>query len=210
MPGMDALQLTKAIKAQSGGSTYVVLIAAQNIAEIMSEATAAGVDKFISNPFSPSNVVDCLNELLFENKMPGKDDKEEYTGIFRAYRALIAEDVEINREIVEALLEHTGLQVEFAYDGKQAYEMFAANPQAYDIILMDVQMPTVDGYEATRLIRYSGLARAEEIPIVAMTANVFREDIENCLEAGMDDHIGKPINMEEVLKKLYMYLLKDR
>jgi signal transduction histidine kinase/DNA-binding response OmpR family regulator len=210
IPGMDALQLTKAIKAQASDRTYVVLIAAQNIAGIMEEATAAGVDKFISNPFSPSTVVDCLNELLFENKTPLQDAKEEYTCIFRDFRALIAEDVEINREIVEALLEHTCLAIEFAHDGKQAYEMFAANPQAYDIILMDVQMPVVDGYEATRLIRYSGLTRAEEIPIVAMTANVFREDIENCLEAGMDDHIGKPIDVEEVLKKLYKYLLKDK
>lgn len=117
-------------------------------------------------------------------------------------RILLAEDVDINQEIVKALLEPTGVEIEIAHNGLEALAMFSADPLRYNMIFMDVQMPQMDGMEATRQIRALGSAWAKEIPIVAMTANVFREDVENCLLAGMDDHIGKPLNYEEVLKKL--------
>jgi CheY-like chemotaxis protein len=117
------------------------------------------------------------------------------------------EDVEINREIVEALLEHTGVKISFACDGAEAIDKFTAAPDGFDLILMDIHMPGVDGYEATRRIRASGLPRADAIPIIAMTANVFREDIERCLACGMNDHIGKPVDMDTVIAKLKTYLL---
>ncbi|MDR1604342.1 MAG: response regulator [Gracilibacteraceae bacterium] len=126
--------------------------------------------------------------------------------LFADRRLLLVEDIEINREIVLALLEPTGLAADCAENGVQAVAMFSAAPERYDIIFMDVQMPEMDGYEATRLIRASGLPRAADIPIVAMTANVFREDVEKCLAAGMSDHVGKPINMDDVLSKLRRYL----
>ena len=132
---------------------------------------------------------------------PGEKDVDD-RDIFRGRRVLLAEDVEINREIISSLLEHTGLEMVFACDGAEAVESFLADPRGYDLILMDVQMPQVDGYEATRRIRASGAPGAESIPIIAMTANVFREDIDRCLVSGMNGHLGKPVDPDEVIAML--------
>jgi CheY-like chemotaxis protein len=125
---------------------------------------------------------------------------------FKDYHLLLAEDVEINREIVLALLEPTKLQIDCAENGAIALRMFTEAPDRYDLIFMDVQMPEMDGYEATSRIRALGTPHAREIPIIAMTANVFREDIENCLKAGMNDHIGKPLDIKDAISKLRKYL----
>jgi len=125
---------------------------------------------------------------------------------FEAHRLLLAEDVEINREIVLSLLEPTGLAIDCAENGQEALRMFREAPNCYDMIFMDLQMPEMDGYEATRKIRALGTPKAMAIPIIAMTANVFREDVERCLAAGMNDHIGKPLDIEEVLQALRQYL----
>ena len=122
---------------------------------------------------------------------------------------LLVEDVEINREIVLSLLEHTNLTVECADNGLKALRMFEEAPQKYEMIFMDVQMPEMDGYDATRAIRALDMAEAKTIPIVAMTANVFREDVEKCLEAGMNSHVGKPLNFDDVICHLRMNLRKS-
>ena len=140
-----------------------------------------------------------------EEEMPAEDTDDK--GALEGKRILIAEDVEINREILSALLEDTGVEIEFAYDGTQAVKMFTSSPDAYGLILMDIQMPEMDGYEATKRIRSSMLREAVEIPIIAMTANVFREDIERCIAAGMNGHLGKPVNVGEVITVLKEYLL---
>ena len=137
-------------------------------------------------------------------------DGEVVPGVFQGRRVLLAEDVDINREIVASLLEHTGLEMVFACDGEEAVRAYSDDPQGFDLILMDVQMPQVDGYEATERIRASGLPGAATIPIIAMTANVFREDIERCLKAGMNGHLGKPINAEEVIATLSREFDKQR
>ncbi|MDR3255079.1 MAG: response regulator [Synergistaceae bacterium] len=130
----------------------------------------------------------------------------EGANVFEGRHILLAEDVDVNREIVLALLEPTTIAIDCAENGLEALRMFSASPEKYDVIFMDVQMPEMDGFEATRRIRASGLPRSEDVPIVAMTANVFREDIENCLASGMNDHVGKPLNIEEMLGKLKKYL----
>jgi signal transduction histidine kinase len=140
--------------------------------------------------------------------VPAADASSEEADDFAGYRILLAEDVEINREIVLALLEPTRIDIDCAENGAAAVDMFGVSPDAYDMIFMDLQMPEVDGYEATRRIRALDVPKAKEIPIIAMTANVFREDIEKCLEAGMNDHLGKPIDFDEVLRKLREYLPK--
>jgi hemerythrin-like metal-binding protein len=117
--------------------------------------------------------------------------------------------VEINREIVLAFLEPTKISIDCAENGAEAVNMFSADPDRYDMIFMDVQMPEVDGYEATRRIRALNTPRASSIPIVAMTANVFREDIEKALAAGMNDHVGKPLDLDEVLAKLRKHLFQN-
>ena len=130
------------------------------------------------------------------------DCADDFTG----YSVLLAEDIEVNREIVQALLEPTGLRIECAENGAQALAMFKAAPGRYCIIFMDVQMPEMDGYEATRRIRALGNPEAKTVPIIAMTANVFREDVEKCLEAGMNGHVGKPLEFSDILNQLRRYL----
>jgi len=125
-------------------------------------------------------------------------DTQDIKGIFRGHRVLIAEDVDINREIISSILEDTGIDIDFAVNGLQAVECFMAAPKDYTLILMDIHMPEMDGYAATRAIRSAG----HDIPIIAMTANVFREDIERCLESGMNGHLGKPVDIGEVISTI--------
>jgi signal transduction histidine kinase/CheY-like chemotaxis protein len=136
---------------------------------------------------------------------PNESD-DNYTDLFCGRRILLAEDVEINREIVQTLLEPTGAQIDVAVNGAEALRMFSENPESYDLILMDVQMPEMDGHEATRRIRALSNPRAALVPIIAMTANVFKEDIEKCLEAGMNAHIGKPVDFNETIKVINLHL----
>lgn len=124
---------------------------------------------------------------------------------FAGKRILLAEDVEINREILLTMLADTGIEIKCAENGKEAFRLFAQNPSAYDLILMDIHMPEMDGYEATKRIRSLDAPQAAAIPILAMTANVFREDVKRCLDAGMDDHMGKPLDLDELIKKLKQY-----
>jgi CheY-like chemotaxis protein len=132
---------------------------------------------------------------------PGSET-EPYEG----YRVLLVDDVDVNREIVIELLAPARLSIDCAENGAEALAMFADSPEKYDMIFMDVHMPEMDGYEATRRIRALNAPEAKTVPIIAMTANVFREDVEKCLASGMNDHIGKPFKIEEVLDKLRKYL----
>jgi len=125
---------------------------------------------------------------------------------FSGFSILLVEDVDINREIVLAMLESTNLDIDYAVNGEDAVRAFIANPLKYDMIFMDLQMPVMDGLEATRQIRRSGVGRANSVPIVAMTANAFREDSEKCLTAGMNGYIGKPLEFDLVIEALRKYL----
>ena len=127
-------------------------------------------------------------------------------GEFAGKRLLLAEDVEINRVIFIELLAETGLVIDCAENGKEALDMVALEPEKYDILFMDMQMPKMDGLEATRRIRALPAHKRERLPIVAMTANVFKDDIEACRSAGMDDHLGKPLDLDAVLKTLRKYI----
>jgi len=133
-------------------------------------------------------------------------EEESFADRFDGRCILLAEDVEINREIVVSLLEPTLISIDCAKNGREALEMFKAAPQKYDLIFMDMQMPEMDGLEATRQIRALGLPNAKTVPIIAMTANAFREDVIKCLDAGMNGHLGKPLDFSEVLNKLRAYL----
>jgi signal transduction histidine kinase/CheY-like chemotaxis protein len=137
------------------------------------------------------------------------DDDEirpEDVGRFRGRTILLADDIEINREIAAAFLEPTGISIDFAGNGAEAYNKFSAEPQKYGVIFMDLQMPEMDGYEAARKIRAAAPREGKTVPIIAMTANVFKEDIDKCLEAGMNGHIGKPVSAADVVSKLKEYL----
>jgi len=144
-----------------------------------------------------------------EKEDTGLTDTEFAMDLFAGKHILAADDVEINREILIALLDGTGVTIDSVENGREACDKFAANPEIYDLILMDLHMPEMDGYEATRIIRTMKLAKARTIPIIAMTANVFREDIEKCMLAGMNDHVGKPLDINTIIAKMKHYLLSD-
>ncbi|MDR3338323.1 MAG: response regulator [Treponema sp.] len=213
MPGMDGLETTRRINAvdHRGGNSrpVVIMISAAELNNIEEEARNAGVDKFLSKPLFPSSIADIINESLrAESILTAAETVRKEQDNFKGRHILLAEDVEINREIVQALLEPTLLDIDYAENGAEAVRFFEENPEKYDMIFMDVQMPEMDGYEATIKIRGMEKLKADSkaVPIIAMTANVFREDVEKCFEAGMNGHVGKPLNFEEVLAKLRSYL----
>ncbi|MDL2264138.1 response regulator [Synergistaceae bacterium OttesenSCG-928-I11] len=209
MPEMDGLALTRHIRARNDKRSVVIMISANEWSVIEDEARAAGVDKFIPKPLFASIVADCVNECLgVACNMPPPDGMKPQQD-FSGHRILLVEDIEINREIVLSLLEPTGIAIDCASDGVEAVKAFTLAPERYDMIFMDIHMPTMDGYEATRHIRALPVSQAGRVPIVAMTANVFREDIEKCRAAGMDDHIGKPLDFDDVVQKLAEYLPKS-
>ncbi|MDR2590894.1 MAG: response regulator [Oscillospiraceae bacterium] len=138
-------------------------------------------------------------EHLLEEEQSGK---ESSTPDFSDYYLLLAEDVDINRTILISLLEDTKINIDIAENGFDAVQLFKDNPDRYNIIVMDVQMPVMDGYEATRTIRAFDFERAKTIPIIAITANVFKEDIERCLESGMNGHLAKPIDIDNIIEMI--------
>ena len=206
LPGINGTELARRIRDETSHKFIVIVFSSVDWSIIEDEAREAGVDKFLPKPLFKSTIVDIINECLGVSAVTEKIEGAEKHHDFSGHTILLAEDVEINREIVLVLLESTNLIIECAENGAQAYQMFLNAPEKYDMIFMDIQMPEMDGYEATRLIRTLDIPRAKEIPIVAMTANVFREDIERCLEAGMNAHVGKPLDFDEVLVTLYKYL----
>ena len=207
MPGMDGIELTRRIKLYNRDrSSVVIMITALDWDQIKDEAARAGVSKNLLKPLFPSTVVDCVNECLGTAAHIKEEDTEMIDGEFEGKRLLLVEDIQINREIVIALLKNTGLIIDCAENGREALDMITRDCEKYDIIFMDLQMPKMDGYEATRRIRALDVPKAKDIPIFAMTANVFKEDVEKCFQVGMSAHIGKPFDVDKVLKKLRRYL----
>jgi CheY-like chemotaxis protein len=222
MPGIDGITLSGALKAieRKPGNSVVIMISAVEWTEIEEQARKAGVDRFLSKPLFPSAVADTICECLGIERYSNEKIEDAANISLEGHRILLVEDVEINREIVLTILEPMGLQIDCAENGRQAVKMYGDAPEKYEMIFMDVQMPEMDGYDATRSIRrfeaenkvgktgsVGGVGGAgRRVPIIAMTANVFKEDIARCIEAGMDDHIGKPLDFDIVLEKLHAYL----
>lgn len=154
--------------------------------------------KFLEKPFLPSDLL----ELLKPKKVSSSVHRPTEAGLFKGYRALLAEDVELNQEIVASLLEETGLEIDFASNGQKALEAYAKAERDYDLILMDLHMPLMDGITATKKLRSFGA----KLPIIALTANVFQTTIDECMAAGMDDYISKPLSMDALMEKLRLYL----
>jgi CheY-like chemotaxis protein len=207
MPEMDGIELARRIKLTCAEKSVIIMVSAMEWTLVQEEAECAGVEKFLSKPLFPSAIADCISECVgAASELPASLLQSEEADDFEGRCILLAEDVDINREIVLALLEPLRFSIDCAANGREAVELFEAAPEKYDLIFMDVQMPEMDGYETTRRIRALNAPRAKSVPIVAMTANAFREDIEKCLEAGMNSHVGKPIDFEAVLILLRKYL----
>ena len=206
-------------QAESGtsrkfGGTGLGLVISKRIVELMGgsiwvESELGNGARFIFTikALRSSNDIDHTNGHIDTNAAQF-DDIRNMDGKFTGKKMLIAEDIEINREILISLLEHTGLVIVSVENGKEALDMVETADDMYDIILMDVQMPVMNGLEATRQIRALPSCESDKLPIIAMTANVFKSDIEDCLEAGMNDHISKPIDVDRVFDVLCDHLLR--
>ena len=206
LPDINCTELTRGLK-EKGAKLVAVMVSTIELDLIEQEAKAAGADRFLSKPVFPSNVFAALSESIAGLAAdPAETGEAEEMDDFTGRRLLLVDDVAINREIVLAVLEPTNIEIDCAENGQIALNMFTEEPDRYDVIFMDVQMPEMDGYQATRRIRELDAPRAKTVPIIAMTANVFREDIEKALDAGMNAHIAKPVDFDEVLILLREYL----
>ena len=208
MPGMSGIELARELRKQDPNACIVIITAAV-LEDCEAEAYKIGANKFFAKPVFPADIADVVSNYLDAGKFFTDTGQPSIEGIFEGHTILLAEDVEINREIVQALLEPTLLEMVIAVNGAEAVRLFAEAPDKCGMIFMDLQMPVMDGYEATRQIRALDTPRALEIPIIAMTANVFKEDVERCLAAGMNGHVGKPLNLVEVVDTLRVHLLKE-
>ena len=209
LPDENGIDLSRYIKEHDGGKSTIIMISSTEWSFIEDQAKNAGVNKFLSKPLFASDIADCISQTINKGEINRMQETAlVQSGQFKGSHILLAEDIEINREIASALLSPTEIIIDFAETGLEALQKFSKDPHKYELILMDIHMPEMDGYEATRKIRALADPYAQEVPIVAMTANVFREDIEKCLAAGMNDHIGKPIDIEELVQKLAIYLKK--
>ena len=198
MPETDGLTFIKNLEKSVLDKMVVVMISAADWSDIEKDAKSAGINDFISKPI----LMPIIEEILDKYSDRMVDGKIEANEDFSNKTILIVDDVEINREILISLLEPTGISIVCADHGKDAIDKYLESDGSYDLIFMDVQMPVMDGYEATEKIRASNLKDARRLPIVAMTANVFKEDVERCLASGMNDHLGKPVNIEDIIAKI--------
>jgi len=208
LPDVNCLELLKTLEEMDSEAAKTIVTIFKNAKVFNSfehNAKNAGIYHSMTMPIFPSNIIDTANEILCLGNH-AKDIPEKAEVVFDGRNILLAEDVEINREIVLSLLEPMHLNIDCAENGAMAVVLFEANPDKYDIIFMDVQMPEMDGYEATRKIRAIEVGRSKSVPILAMTANVFKEDVEKCFEAGMNGHVGKPLNINDVLEVLKKFL----
>lgn len=207
LPDLGGVEVARQIRAIVGDSAPILIMTAYDWSNIEDEARAAGVNAFCSKPMFMSDLQATLSKAIGQQVMiPESSDTPEETADFTGKRVLLVEDNELNREIAHEILSQAGFEVEAAEDGSIAVEIVKeSKPGYYDLILMDVQMPIMNGYEATRAIRSLEDKELASIVIIAMTANAFEEDKKAALDAGMNDHIAKPIDIEvlfEVLGKV--------
>ncbi len=205
LPGMDGITAAREIRRLYGDDVPILLISAYDWSEIETEARSAGITGFISKPLFKSTLFYGLRQYMGEAGAPL--EKEEAEIDLSGRRVLLAEDNELNWEIASELLSERGLELEWAENGQVCLEMFQAQqPGYYDAVLMDLRMPIMTGYQATEAIR--GLERedAKTIPIIAMTADAFAEDVQKCLDYGMNAHVAKPIDVREVARQLLKFM----
>ncbi len=194
MPDMNGIELVRRIRKQIGDEVPIIILTAYYWGDIENEAREAGVTAFCTKPLFTSDLTNIF--LQHENIVEESDD-------FNNERILLVEDNELNREIAKFMLEEIGLEVDIACDGQDAVTaMLECEDGKYDYVLMDVQMPIMDGIEATRQIRNSEKEYLKSVPIIALTANAFNEDVERCLSAGMNAHLSKPFKIEDIADTL--------
>ena len=206
MPGMDGLETTRQIRAAVGAETPVIMLTSYNWDDIADEAKAAGVDSFVAKPLFAGTVLDEFREAFKKKNAKRMKDTVDLKG----RRVLLAEDVVVNAEIMMMVLSMREMQVDHAENGRVAVELFEKHEEGYyDAILMDMRMPEMDGLEATRRIRSMNRSDSKSIPIIALTANAFDEDVERSMQAGLNAHLSKPVE-PDILFETLEGLLQDQ
>ncbi len=209
LPDVSCLELLRRLQGRVRPETVTVTAPFSAWSGMEQAAAELGLHRFLAVPLFPTLITRAVRETVEGGEyqvMSAERQPAPAVPDFSGYTLLLAEDVALNREIFIALLEQTGIQIDTAINGLEATRMFERQPERYDLIVMDLQMPVMDGYEATRTIREMGHPRAKNIPIIAMTANVFKEDIDKCMASGMNDHMAKPIDEQVVLAKISLVL----
>ena len=201
MPEMDGLEATKIIREHYSNETTVIILTAYNWDEIIDKAVSVGVDSFLAKPLFASNVIAEFERIARKNNM--NLFKEKQQAQLSERRILLAEDMEINAEIMMDILSLEDIEADHAENGKKAVELFRKSDIGqYSAILMDVRMPVMDGLEAAETIRGLERSDAKRIPIIALTANAFDEDVQRSLQAGMNAHLTKPVEPEHLFQTL--------
>ncbi len=201
LPDMNGIEVTRRIRKETGEDVPIIVLTAYDWSDIENEAKEAGVTAFCSKPLFLSELRSCLHSIIHK----GEQEKKEITELVKHHtgRILLAEDNELNQEIAAAILGDAGFCTEIAGNGKIAVEMLKkSKPGYYQLVLMDVQMPEMDGYQATRTIRKLENKELASIPILAMTANAFEEDKQEALKCGMNGHLAKPIDIDVLFETL--------
>lgn len=207
LPGMDGIRTARKLRELCGDELPILLISAYDWSEIEEEARAAGISGFIAKPLFKSTLYYSLRQFAGDFKAQEWGTPEEEFD-FSGRRILLAEDNDLNWEIAQELLSEIGLELDWAENGQICVEKFERSPVGtYDGILMDIRMPVMTGYEATKAIRKLDRPDAGTIPIIAMSADAFSEDIQKCLACGMNGHIAKPIDMREVTRMLERFIV---
>ncbi len=206
MPEQNGIETARQIRRVAGAEVPIIILTAYDWSDMEEEARAAGVTAFCSKPLFKSDLVAALWKA--HQCLPAEEPHEEWTSLdFTGKRVLLVEDNELNREIATEILEESGFTVESVPDGSDAVQkMEEVEEWHYDIILMDIQMPIMDGYEATRTIRSLNRTDTKTIPIFAMSANALEEDREKALASGMNEHIAKPFDVDKFLEMLQEYI----
>ncbi len=207
MPEMDGVETTRKIREIVGNESAIIILTAYNWEDVLEEAITAGVDSFISKPLFATTVIEEFKSAVNRKGigLESKKDKADLTG----RHILLAEDVQINAEIMTMVMQTRDMSVDLAENGKIAVEKFeASEPGYYSAVLMDMRMPEMDGLEATRTIRAMNRPDAKEIPIIALTANAFDEDVQRSMQAGLNAHLSKPVQ-PDVLFETLESLIKD-
>ncbi len=201
MPGMDGVETTRRIREIVGDQSAIIILTAYRWDDILDEAVTAGVDSFLSKPIFAANVIEEFRSALNRRNM--QDVKETEKTDLAGKRVLLAEDVEVNADIMMMVLQMREMEVDLAKNGKEAVELFSSNPAGYySAVLMDMRMPEMDGLEATRRIRAMEREDAKTIPIIALTANAFDEDVQRSLQAGLNAHLSKPVQPDDLFATL--------
>ncbi|MCM1326740.1 MAG: response regulator [Bacteroidales bacterium] len=213
MPGMDGIETARRIRESTPGNTPLLILTSYDWPEVEEEARDAGVDTFLPKPFFLTSFRKKVDEILKQEasdiltEEAAIEETAEGQSVFQGMHILAAEDNEINAEILNAVLDNSGATCKICENGQLAVEEFKKSvPGQYQLILMDVQMPVMNGYDATKAIRALDHPLAKEIPIIAMTANAFAEDVRDALEAGMNAHVAKPVDiavLEQTVRSVF-------